>query len=243
MSKANLSTGSLACFMLSCALSSGCVSVRPDVEPSPPTELSSAPIVAQGIGDGRYVALESVPSPHASALLPPGARYRVVVAAPNELALVIVRPDDRISGRLRIRPSEACAGCSGPASSIMLDDFDGPPARVDVWASAGAMGGEATVGQRSAHWRVRLSPDGSVAGETWSVNHGAPSDELAELRRARAISADLQLLGVELQRSGALEPTSERELTELLALADLALELSVRAWEGRDRATLPNLND
>jgi hypothetical protein len=190
--------------------------------------------------DGQRVALESWPSAAAGALLPGGAHYRLVATA-EEIALVVVGPDDRISGRLRIRPLDRAD--AGYGYAIVIDDFGGPDATIDAWSSASGLCGEATVGDRRAAWQVRVDPDGSLAGESWSVRHGSPSLELTELRRARAIGADIAALATELARSGALAPATEREVTELAVLAELALELSVRAWEGRGRSSLPRMSD
>jgi hypothetical protein len=190
--------------------------------------------------DGQRVALESWPSAAAAPLLPSGSRYRLVATA-HEIALVVVGPDDRISGRLRIRPLDRAD--AGHGSTIVIDDFDGPEATIGAWSSAGGLCGEATVGRRRATWQVRVDADGSLAGERWSVRHGARSLELSELRRARAIGADIAALADELVASGALAPTVERELIELVVLADLALELSVRAWDGRGRASLPRITN
>jgi hypothetical protein len=160
------------------------------------------------------------------------------VATPQEIALVVVSPDDRISGRFRIRPLDRAD--AGYGSTIVIDDFGGPDVTVEAWSSAGDLCGEATVGDRHAAWQVRVDSDGSLAGESWSVRHGSRS---LELRRARAIGADIAALAAELVDSGALAPTAERELTELVVLAELALELSVRAWDGRGRASLPRVTN
>jgi hypothetical protein len=204
-----------------------------------PTASASAAAHTRG-ADEQRVALESWPSAAAAALLPGGARYRVVATA-EEIALVVVGPDDRIAGRLRIRPLDRAN--AGYGSTIVIDDFGGPDATIDAWSSADGLCGEATVGDRRAAWHVRVDPDGSVAGEHWSVRHGSHSAELTELRRARAISADIAALASELVDSGALALTTERELTELVTLAELALELSVRAWDGRGRASLPRVGN
>jgi hypothetical protein len=204
---------------------------------------TSAPMAATTSAEG-HVALESWPSPAAAALLPTGARYRMVATA-REIALVVVGADDRIAGRLRIQAREQARdrANAGYGSTITLDDFGGPTATIDAWSSAGGLCGAATVGDRHAAWQVRVDADGSLAGEHWSVRHVSASRELTELRRARAIGADLAALATELIDSGALASTAERELTELVVLADLALELSVRAWDGRRRASLPRVTN
>jgi hypothetical protein len=188
----------------------------------------------------QRVALESWPSAAAAPLLPDGARYRLVATA-QEIAVVVVSPDNRISGRLRIRPLDRAD--AGYGSTIVIDDFGGPDVTIDAWSSAGGLCGEATVGHRHAAWQVRVDPDGSLAGESWSVRHGSRSLELTELRRARAIGADIAALTTELVDGGALAPAAEHELTELVMLAELALELSVRAWDGRHRASLPRVTN
>lgn len=205
---------------------------------SAPPSAAHAPPVRSGGADDHRVALESRPSAAAARLLPEGARYRLVATA-QEIVLVVVSPDNRISGRLRIRPLDRAE--SGHGWTIMLDDFGGPDATIDAWSSAGGLSGHATVGERQATWRVRVDADGSLAGERWSVRHGSRSLELTELRRARAIGADIAALAAELIHSGAFAPTAERELIELVVLAELALELSVRAWDGRGRASLPRV--
>jgi hypothetical protein len=204
---------------------------------APASAAPGEPVHTESADDQR-VALESSPSAAAAALLPSGARYRLVATA-EQIALVVVGPDGRISGRLRIRPLDRAD--AGYGSTIVIDDFGGPEATIDAWSSPGGLCGEATVGGRRAAWQVRVDPDGSLAGESWSVGHGSHSLELEELRRARAIGADIAVLATELMNSGAIAFTTERELTELVMLADLALELSVRAWDGRGRASLPRM--
>jgi hypothetical protein len=196
------------------------------------------PIALFAVGDERQVALESRPSPAAAALLPSGARYRMV-ATREEIALVVMTEDNRISGRLRIRPLDRT---DGYGSTIVIDDFDGPEATIDAWSSAGGLRGEATIGERRAAWKVRVDADGSLAGERWSARHGSRSEEFELLQCARAIGADIGTMTAELARTGALSPASERALTERAMLAKLALELSVRAWEGRGRANLPRVS-
>lgn len=214
------------------------LSVRGCAPELAPASATPAGVSGTRSADDQRVALEFWPSAAAAPLLPGGARYRLVATA-HEIALVVVSPDDRISGRLRIRPLDRAD--AGFGSTILIDDFGGPDASIDAWSSVGGLCGEATVGQRHAAWQVRVDPDGSLAGESWSVRHGSRSLELTELRRARAIGADIAALAAELMGSGALDPTAERELTELVVLAELALELSVRAWDGRGRASLPRV--
>jgi hypothetical protein len=201
-----------------------------------------SPAIQRGPAERRQVALESWPSTTAAALLPRGARYRLVATA-EEIALLVVTPDDRISGRLRVRP--LARADTGYGSRIITDDFGGPDATIDAWSSAGSLLGEATVGDRRAAWQVRVDPDGSLAGERWSfprARRSPHSAELEALRRARAIGADVAAIYVEMLRSGALPSGMQDDLGELVVLADLALDLSMRAWEGRGRASLPRVS-
>jgi hypothetical protein len=206
------------------------------------TEMSTVSAVAEPTPvEGGRVALESRPSAAAASLLPEGARYRLVTT-PEEIALLVMGPDNRISGRVRIRPLGRDRVDASYGATIIIDDFGGPDATIDTWSSAGGLSGKLRVGNRRASWRVRVEPDGSLVGERWSVRHGPRSLELAELRRARAIGADIAALCRELVSSGALAPEMANELTELVVLAELALDLSVRAWDGRGRASLPRVS-
>lgn len=236
---------SLACLLFTCLFAAGCGLVSSDIGSLPPIPAAlpalDGPVIAHGIGHGRNLALESHPSSDVAALLPAHARYRVVLGRPGELALVVVGPDGQIAGRLHIRPL-AAGSLGGPASSIFVDDFDGPPARIDAWSTVGGLRGEATVAGRSARWQVRLDSSGALVGEAWSAKQGSRGPELAALRRARAIGADLGELGAQLERGALLELAAERELIELLTFTELALELSVRAWEGRGRSDLQSLD-
>jgi hypothetical protein len=210
----------------------GCVHASAETSPG-------SAVIEPCSAEAHQVTLEFQPSATAAPLLPGGARYRLV-ATQDEIALLVVTPDNRISGRLRIRPLDREDIVYG--STIVMDDFGGLDATIDAWSSAGGLRGEATVGDRRAAWQVRVDPDGSLAGERWSVRHGSHSIELTELRRARAIGADVAALAAELVDSGALPSATEHELIELMVLADLALDLSVRAWEGRGRASLPHVS-
>jgi hypothetical protein len=224
-------------------LTGACSLVTSDIASRQHASLSvhgpDGPVIAHGIGHGRHLALESRPSSGAAALLPEFAHYRVVLGGPGELALVVVGPAGQISGRLQIRPLAGSLG--GPAASIVLEDFNGPPARIEAWSTVDGLRGEAFVGERSARWRVRLDTAGALVGEAWSAKQGSRGPELSQLRRARAIGADLGDLGAQLEHSASLEPSTARELIELLTFTELALELSVRAWEGRGRSQLPTI--
>jgi hypothetical protein len=223
--------------LLLCAFLPAAACIRASAPIAPPS-VEAGSIATFAAADPRQVALEGRPSPAAAPLLPSGARYRLVVTN-EEIALVVVTPDNRLSGRLRIRPLDRAD--DGYGATIVIDDFEGPVATIEAWSSAGGLFGEATVGGRRAAWKVRVDADGSLAGERWTARRGSRSAEIEQLRRARAIGADIGALAAELARSGALAPESERAITERAMLAELALELSVRAWEGRGRASLPRI--
>jgi hypothetical protein len=150
---------------------------------------------------------------------------------------VIVGADGRFLGRLRIATDERAL--ASVSMRVDYEDLGGQVTRVEAWSFAGSIDGQALVGRRSANFRVRLGADGSLAGERWSLAHRSAGAELLELRRARAIGADLGVLATELS-SGAHDRC---EIAERIALAELALELSVRAWAGEDRARLPAVGE
>jgi hypothetical protein len=229
------SLSSLLLSVLACSWLTACASagmIEPASEPNGGPEVFG-PVVAHGAGDGRYVALEARPSLAAAELLPSRAHYRVTVPADGSLALVIVGVDQRILGRLRIDAIVASHHSAGVR--LELDDLTGRATRVEAWSSAGSLHGQVSVGERSARWRVRLEPDGRLEPERWPTKHRGPeaAAELLELRRAQAISADLFVLA-----SQWTSPELADDLTELFTLAELALDLSHRAWSGTHRAKL-----
>ncbi|HLT35530.1 MAG TPA: hypothetical protein VK034_04570 [Enhygromyxa sp.] len=203
-----------------------------------PGEAAVDPAATHEAGD--RVTLESRPSAAAAALLPVDAHYRVVLAD-DTLALAIVSADRRLLGRMQVAPG--IGPHDSPAVRIEWEQQDGHTARVEAWSSAGGLRGHAFVGERSAAWRVRHEADGSLAGEGWSRPRRSPATEaeLLELRRARAIGADLGELVIELANGGVMEDRRGCELVERVAFAELALELGVRAWTGDDRSRLPKI--
>jgi hypothetical protein len=225
------SLSSLLLSVLACSWLTACASAGM-VEPEGGPE-AFGPVVAHGAGVGRYVALEARPSLAAAELLPSRAHYRVTVPAAGSLALVIVGADQRILGRLRIDATVASHHSAGVR--LELDDLTGRATRVEAWSSAGSLHGQVSIGERSARWRVRLEADGRLEPERWPTKHRGPeaAAELLEIRRAQAISADLFVL-----TSQWASPELADDLTELLTLAELALDLSHRAWSGTHRAKL-----
>lgn len=220
----------ILCGLMMLSLAGGCVLAPGE------TAVASA---TGFVEDDARVVLEGRPSPTAAALLATGARYRVVLAEDDTLALAIVTPDRRIIGRMRI--AAGAGPHASPAVQVEWEEHGGRTARVEAWASPGGLRGRLFVGDRSAAWRVRLDVDGSLAGEGWSLpKHGPASEvELAELRRARAIGADLRELTDELSRRAVIDDRRSCELAERIAMAELALELGHRAWTGHGRARLP----
>ncbi|MFO7567989.1 MAG: hypothetical protein R6X02_35435 [Enhygromyxa sp.] len=184
---------------------------------------------------------EALPSPAAAALLPDGARLLVALGSDGELGLLIVGPDQRILGHLRI------AAGSGPRESpgvrVEWEQHSGRVARVEAWSSAGGLCGQTFIGERSAAWRTRHEPDGSLAGEAWSLLRRGPTfaAELAELERARVLEAELAELLPRLSSAAALDARQTCALAERLRFAELALDLGKRAWTRHDRARLPRV--
>jgi hypothetical protein len=216
--------------LLIVSLLAGCTQAAPAVVP----ERDGAQL-----GGDRHLALEARPSAAAAESLPNDVGYRVVLAKDGTLALALVSADQRILGRLAIAAGSGPHG--SPGVLVEFEDTDGRSTRVEAWSSAGALHGHAFVDERSAHWRVRHEADGSLAGEAWSVPHAKATEELEALRRARALEMDLGVLAATLASDGALDETTRCVLVERLAFAELALELSIRAWMGRGRAQLPTI--
>jgi hypothetical protein len=195
-----------------------------------------------GFQELRPITVEdALPSPAAAALLPSDARYRIARGPDGTLALLIVGPDRRILGHMRI------AAGAGPRESpgvrVEWEEKGGRTARVEAWSLASSLRGHAFVGERSAAWRVRHESDGSLAGEGWSIPRRGPAaaTEAAELERARLLGAELGEFVTWLASSGAIEERLACELAERIVLAKLALDLGKRAWTGHGRARLPTL--
>ena len=202
---------------------------------------SSAPsphpfALAQGIDDGRHHTLEAWPSAHAAAMLPARARYRLVLSAQGELGLLVLTPDDRIYGHWRVRP-RASSTRSLPGVQVEFEAGTGAVG-VEAWSSGHELEGR-SFGSEAASWRVRLGGGGQLAGTSWRVE--GSHHPATELRRARAVAADLQALTATWIHAGPLRERDPCELTDRLALAHTAIELSIRAVEGRGRSSLPKL--
>lgn len=175
------------------------------------------------------VALAASPSAKVASLLPIAADYRVVLGSDGTLALALLSEDRRLLGRLAIAAGDGPRG--SPGVRIEIEDVYGEALQIEAWSSAGALHGRAFVGRRSVAWQVRLDEDGSLAGERWSAPRRDAVDELLALQRARALGADLRELAPRLSDAPVL--------ADRIALAELALELSLRAWAGHGRARLP----
>jgi hypothetical protein len=207
--------------LMICSLVIGCA--------RPPTQSAVLP-AEDGAGDGAARAFEAAPAA-AAAFLPIGTDYRVVLASDGMLAAALLGPDRRILGRMAI--AAAVGPRESPGVRVEIEDVDGQTMRIEAWSSAGSLYGQAFVGQRSVAWRARLEDDGSLAGESWSLAQRDAVEELVALRRARALGADLGVFATGLSEGCVL--------AERIALAELALELSVRAWAGHGRSRLPKV--
>lgn len=181
--------------------------------------------------DGRSAGFEASPSAAAPSL-PPGASYRVALASDGTLAVALLGADRRLLGRMAI--AAGAGPHASPGVRVQLDDLTGPSLMIEAWSSAGALHGQAFVNGHAVAWRVRLEADGTLVPERWSLAHRGAINQLATLHRARDLAADLR----ELARQQSHSPV----LADRIALAELAIELSLRAWTGHARAHLPNIS-
>ena len=208
-------------------------------EPGATTEaLASGPAVLRTATDGQHLSLEAQPSARAARLLPQAARLRLVIAEPDRVGLVWLGDDARIQGRLHIQA--AVGPRAAPGLIIELDEGDAETLRIDLRSEGGRLLGRAQTGGHSSSWRARIEPDGALVGERWSAP-GPRADDAPALRVAASLRDDIEVLTQALASAHAFDPAPSCELGELLTLAELAIELSVRAWEGRGRSELPRL--
>lgn len=156
-----------------------------------------------------------------------GDCYRVVLEGPHELTVVLLDEAEHVRARIHVEATEHAGALTGVA--LELDDVEANIAgRLELWSLADRVHGSAQLGGQRASWRARLEQDGRLAAERWQVDH---HDEraTAAIRRARAIGSDLAGLVGELEGADA----------ETIASLELALELALRAYEGRGRSELP----
>ncbi len=207
-------------------------SVDPRTDPQPrvaPLEVHS---------HARRVTVLARPSEPIAARVGHTSRYRVVFEGSSEIVLVLLDEAGQARARMRVSALDRDAAVSGWAV-----EFEEPSTevrgRVELWSVAGRLHGQAQIGERDVSWRVRLELDGTMAAERWS--RSALSDdstsEVEALRRARALGVDLVALTDQI--ATALEPLDRCHAGETVDAADLALDLALRAFEGRGRAELP----
>lgn len=157
-----------------------------------------------------------------------GACYRVELAGPRELSVVLVDAHEQVRTRIHVEPLEHASALTGVALEF-ADAETGVEGRLELWSLADRVHGSAHVGDHDLRWRARLEQGGRLAAERWDIDRGLDAREAAALRRTRAIGIDLAHL-VE-----ALDTTD----AETLAGIELALDVTLRAYEGRGRSELP----
>jgi len=166
------------------------------------------------------------------ALLEGGYHYRIEYQGSSAITLALLDEFDDAHARVRIRAIDL-----PDASSAWVLDFDdldvGVGGRIELWTRADRVHGNATIGERSASWRARLDEQGRLAAERWQVGPNRDPRVLAAIRRARAIGRDLASL------TDTLEGEKSCELGAAMTHVELALDLALRAYEGRGRSEMP----
>ncbi|MFV8753218.1 hypothetical protein ACNOYE_21940 [Nannocystaceae bacterium ST9] len=210
----------------------GCAGVRPsELALARPAQARSVELASQG----ATLAMLARPSAEVAAFAG-GDRYRVVFEGPSAITLVLLDPDDRPHARLRLRALDHSHATS--AWSLDFEDLDADvEGRIEMWTLADRLHGSATIDERSASWRARLGDDGHLAAERWKVDTTHDTRGTSSLRRARAIGSDLGSLAAELDAS--LDSERSCRIVEAIANIELALDLALRAYEGRGRSELP----
>lgn len=214
------------------------------------SELSEpGPRVVEGHGhiDATHVGLSLIaePSERAATSLPVGARYHVAAASPESVALAFVSADARVLGRLAVRLDEDATSPLGGSGLVLEHETpDGRRVVIEARTRGDRIEGRVHLDGEAASWRVRLSSTGELDGERWSARGRSSDTDLELLRATASITADLgELVDASVHASiDELSPELDAcSLAELTHLAQIATELSVRAWLGQDRAQLPSV--
>jgi hypothetical protein len=218
------------CLLLSLALF-GCASRPSEIALAIPARATPVEIA------GHDAMLTMLARPSAEvARLAHADRYRVLFEGPSAITLVLLDEFDRPHARIRLRPIDHARASAG--WSVDFEDFDvGVEGRIEQWTLAGRLHGNATIGHRSASWRARFEADGQLSAERWKIEHDEDPRATTAIRRARAIGHDLGSLTTELDATLTSEHSCQ--LVEALAQVDLALDLALRAYEGRGRTEMP----
>lgn len=218
--------------VLSSLLLTGCAVTRPSelalAQPSHamPVELA---------GQGRTLSMLARPSAEVARLMA-GDRYRVVLEGPDAITLVLLDERDQPRAFFRLAALDQPSAIAG--WTLDFEDLGvGIEGRIELWTVAERLHGDAQVGERSASWRARFEADGKLSPERWKVEPERDLRATTAIRRARAIGRDLASLATELDAS--LTDESSCRIVEAIANVELALELALRAYEGRGRSELP----
>jgi hypothetical protein len=219
------------CLLLSLALI-GCTTARPsEIALAMPARTTPVELA----GHGATLAVLARPSAEVAGLAG-GDRYRVLFEGPSAITLVLLDELDHPHARVRLRAIDHAHASAGWA--VDFEDLDlGIEGRIEQWTLAGRLHGNATIGARSASWRARFEADGRLSAERWKIELDDDPQATTALRHARAIGRDLAELTTELDA----ELTTERscQLVEAITQVELALDLALRAYEGRGRTEMP----
>ncbi len=198
-------------------------------EPAPAKPAHAIEIASQG----ATLAMLARPSPEVSELA--GDHYRVMFEGPSTVTLVLLDDLDHPHARVRLRALDHVRATS--AWVVDFEDLDvGITGRIEMWTLANRLHGDAKIGERSASWRVRLDGD-RLAAERWRIDSEGDPRTTVALRNARAIGSDLTHLAEQVDAS--LTDENRCQIAETIANVELALDLALRAYEGRGRSELP----
>lgn len=219
------------CLFVSLALV-GCGAARPsEVALAVPARATPVELA----GHGATLAILARPSVEVTGLAG-GDRYRVLFEGPSAISLVLLDELDHPHARIHLRAIDHAHASAG--WSVDFEDLDlGIEGRIEQWTLAGRLHGNATIGTRSASWRARFEADGKLSAERWKIDIVDDPQATTALRHARAIGRDLASLTTELD----VALTTERscQLVEAITQVELALDLALRAYEGRGRTEMP----
>ena len=212
----------LLCVLATCASAVACATPS---APGTRTPVNDAPTIA---------SFDELASDAAG--LPPGAELHVALAGDGALGVLVSTRDRRIWAHLYLRPPDPHTSELEVVVDFERDSED----RISVEAEAisGGLMGSVQVEAGTASWRVAHDGDGSLHAERWSPGLAR---RCPTLRLARDISVELEHLRPQLGAHAPLAEPDLRALLERVSLAQVALELGLRACESRARAELPRL--
>lgn len=210
----------------------GCSAARPS-ELALSVPARSTPV--ELAGHGAMLTVVARPSMEVAGLAG-GDRYRVLFEGPSAITLVLLDELDQPHARVQLRAIDHVHASAGWI--VDFEDLDsGVEGRIEQWTLAGRLHGNATIGSRSASWRARFEADGHLSAERWKIEVEDDPQATTAIRRARAIGRDLASLTTELDAS--LTTESSCQLVEAITQVELALDLALRAYEGRGRMEMP----